>query len=155
MFSLAIHKIKCANAFSERMWDAYALQKHPAFNSIVFTYINVIDSWGPEVLYPVKRKHLSFGWKKQQKNPQMYHGMKSLNAPAMFSRGHIVSPLSLLTYVRLTELLKMVSFHYHFGKKNCIVDFYFIHRYIIIKYRSCSIMGKIYQLFGELWPFLT
>ena len=35
------------------------------------------------------------------------------------------------------------------------LDSYFIHRYIIIKYRSSSIMGKIHQLLSELWPLIS
>ena len=36
-----------------------------------------------------------------------------------------------------------------------VLDSYFIHRYIIIKYRSSSIMGKIHQLLSELWPLIS
>ena len=36
-----------------------------------------------------------------------------------------------------------------------VLDSYFIHRYIIIKYRSSSIMDKIHQLLSELWPFVN
>ena len=35
-----------------------------------------------------------------------------------------------------------------------VLDSYFIHRYIIIKYRSSSIMDKIHQLLSELWPLI-
>ena len=35
-----------------------------------------------------------------------------------------------------------------------VLDSYFIHRYIIIKYRSSSIMDKIHRLLSELWPFV-
>ena len=35
------------------------------------------------------------------------------------------------------------------------LDSYFIHRYIIIKYRSSSIRGKIHQLLSELWPLIS
>ena len=34
-----------------------------------------------------------------------------------------------------------------------VLNSYFIHRYIIIKYRSSSMFGKIRQLLWELWPF--
>ena len=34
-------------------------------------------------------------------------------------------------------------------------DSYFIHRYIIIKHRSNSIMDKIHQLLLELWPLIS
>ena len=36
-----------------------------------------------------------------------------------------------------------------------VLDSYFIHRYVIIKYRSSSITDKIHQLFLELWPFVN
>ena len=35
-----------------------------------------------------------------------------------------------------------------------VLDSYFIHRYIIIKYRSSSIIDKIHQLLSELWPLI-
>ena len=35
-----------------------------------------------------------------------------------------------------------------------VLDSYFIHRYIIIKYRSSLIMDKIHQLSSELWPLI-
>ena len=36
-----------------------------------------------------------------------------------------------------------------------VLNSYFIHRYIIIKYRSRSMLGKIRRLVLELWPFTT
>ena len=36
-----------------------------------------------------------------------------------------------------------------------VLDSYFIHRYVIIKYRSSSITDKIHQLLLELWPFVN
>ena len=36
-----------------------------------------------------------------------------------------------------------------------VLDSYFIHRYVIIKYRSSSIMDKIHLLLVELWPFVN
>ena len=36
-----------------------------------------------------------------------------------------------------------------------VLDSYFIHRYIIIKYRSSLIMDKIHQLLSELWPLIS
>ena len=36
-----------------------------------------------------------------------------------------------------------------------VLDSYFIHRYIIIKYRSSSIYGKISQLFESYGPFFN
>ena len=35
-----------------------------------------------------------------------------------------------------------------------VLDSYFIHRYVIINYRSSLIMDKI-QLLLELWPFVN
>ena len=36
-----------------------------------------------------------------------------------------------------------------------VLDSYFIHRYVIIKYRSSLIRDKIHQLLLELWPFVN
>ena len=36
-----------------------------------------------------------------------------------------------------------------------VLDSYFIHRYVITKYRSSLIMDKIHQLLLELWPFVN
>ena len=36
-----------------------------------------------------------------------------------------------------------------------ILDSYLIHRHIIIKYKSSSIMDKIDQLLSELWPLIS
>ena len=36
-----------------------------------------------------------------------------------------------------------------------VLDSYFIHRYVIMKYRSSLIMDKIHQLLLELWPFVN
>ena len=36
-----------------------------------------------------------------------------------------------------------------------VLDSYFIHRYIIIKYRSSLIKDKINQLLSELWPLIS
>ena len=35
------------------------------------------------------------------------------------------------------------------------MDSYFIHRYIIIEYRSSLITDKINQLLSELWPLIS
>ena len=40
-------------------------------------------------------------------------------------------------------------------EKISVLDSYFIHKHIIIKYRSSSIKGKIHQLFLELRPFIN
>ena len=67
----------------------------------------------------------------------------------MEQRGHIVSPLSVLTvHIYKKKWFLLLSF-----KKISVLDSYFIHQYIIIKYRSSSILGKIHQLLQELWPF--
>ena len=36
-----------------------------------------------------------------------------------------------------------------------VLDSYFIHRYLIIKYRSSSIKGEINQVLCKLWPFFN
>ena len=36
-----------------------------------------------------------------------------------------------------------------------VLDSYFIHRYVIIKYRSSSITDKIHRFLLELWPFVN
>ena len=46
--------------------------------------------------------------------------------------------------------LRAISFEY-VG----VLDSYFIHRYVIIKYRSSSITDKIHRLLLELWPFVN
>ena len=71
--------------------------------------------------------------------------------PFIMGGGHIASPLSVHTYVPYVR--KMVSGRYLFENIG-VLDSYFIHRYIIIKYRSSSIMDKIHQLFSELWPLI-
>ena len=40
-------------------------------------------------------------------------------------------------------------------EKMSVLDLYFIHGYIIIKYRLNLILSKIHQLFLELWPFFN
>ena len=45
---------------------------------------------------------------------------------------------------------RAISFAY-----NGELDLYFIHIYIIIKYRSSSITDKIHQLLSELWPLIS
>ena len=72
----------------------------------------------------------------------------------MEAGGHIASPLSVRAYIRTyvpsgtyEKGFWAISFEY-IGA----LDSYFIHRYIIIKYRSSSIMDKIHRLLLELWP---
>ena len=75
--------------------------------------------------------------------------------------GHIASPLSVRTYVRTYVHTYVLSCKYENGFQAIsfenigVLDSYFIHRYIIIKYRSSSIMDKIHQLLSELWPLIS
>ena len=46
--------------------------------------------------------------------------------------------------------IRVISFRY-----SDVLDSYFIHSYIIIKYRSCLIMGKIHGLLSELLPLIS
>ena len=75
-------------------------------------------------------------------------------APAIYNgEGHIASPLSVLPFVRPVRTkngFQVISFE-NIG----VLDSYFIHRYIIIKYRSSSIMDKIHRLLSELWPLTS
>ena len=79
-------------------------------------------------------------------------------APAIYNGGHIASPLSVRPYVirvmaldlRMKNGFRAISFEYI-----DVLDSYFIYRYIIIKYRSSSIMGKIHQLLSELLPLTS
>ena len=71
--------------------------------------------------------------------------------------GQIASPLSVCpsvcTYVhpvRTKNGFRAISFEY-IG----VLDSYFIHRYISIKYRSSSIADKIRRLLSELWPLIS
>ena len=52
--------------------------------------------------------------------------------------------------LRMKNGFRAISFEY-VG----VLDSYFIHRYVIIKYRSSSIMNKIHLLLLELWPFVN
>ena len=71
-------------------------------------------------------------------------------APAIYNGGHIASPLSVHPYVRTSRTpcpvrtkngFRAISFEY-IG----VLDSYFIHRYISIKYRSSSIKDTIHRL---------
>ena len=66
--------------------------------------------------------------------------------PPFIMGGHIASPLSVRTKNGFWE----ISFEY-IG----VLDSYFIHRYIIIKYRSSLITDKIHLLLSELWPLIS
>ena len=52
--------------------------------------------------------------------------------------------------LRMINGFRAISFEYSY-----VLDSYFIHGYIIIKYRSSSITGKIHQLSSELWPLIS
>ena len=52
--------------------------------------------------------------------------------------------------VRTKNGFRAISFEYI-----CVLDSYFIYRYIIIKYRSSSITDKIHRLLSELWPLIS
>ena len=52
--------------------------------------------------------------------------------------------------LRMQNGFRAISFEYI-----DVLDSYFIHRYIIIKYRSSSSMGKIHLLLSELWPLIS
>ena len=51
--------------------------------------------------------------------------------------------------LRMQNGFRAISFEYSY-----VLDSYFIHRYITIKYRSSSITGKFQQLSSELWPLI-
>ena len=75
--------------------------------------------------------------------------------PFIMGGGHIASPLSVRMSrtscpVRTKNSFRAISFG-NIG----VLDSYFIHRYIIIKYRSSLIMDKIHQLSSELWPLIS
>ena len=72
--------------------------------------------------------------------------------PFIMVGGHIASPLSVRTYVRPVRTKN--GFRAISSENMGVLDSYFIHRYIIIKYRSSSIMDKIHQLLSELWPLI-
>ena len=82
--------------------------------------------------------------------------------PFIMGGGHIASPLSVCLYVRpYVHPYVCTSRTYENGFRAIsfeiigVLDSYFIHRYIIIKYRSSSIMDKIHQLLSELWPLIS
>ena len=77
--------------------------------------------------------------------------------PPFVMGGHIASPLSVRTYIRMyvhpvrtKNGFRAISLEY-IG----VLDSYFIHRYIIIKYRSSLITDKIHRLLSELWPLIS
>ena len=51
--------------------------------------------------------------------------------------------------LRMKNGFRAISFEYSY-----VLDSYFIQWYIIIKYRSSSITGKIHQLSSQLWPLI-
>ena len=72
--------------------------------------------------------------------------------PFLMGGGHTASPLSVRTScpVRTKNGFRAISFEY-IG----VLDSYFIHRYIIIKYRSNSSTDKFHRLLSELWPLIS
>ena len=52
--------------------------------------------------------------------------------------------------LRMKKGFRAISFEY-----SNVLNSYFIHMYVIIKYRSSSIKGKIHQLLSELWPLIS
>ena len=97
----------------------------------------------------------------RDKIPLSILGIFTLNvfyAPAIYNGGggHIASPLSVRPYVRtyVRPVRTKNGFRAISFENIHVLDSYFIHRYIIIKYRSSSIMEKIHQLLSELWPLI-
>ena len=66
--------------------------------------------------------------------------------------GHIVSPLSVRTYVPYVHNIGFRSLCF---ERINLLDSYVIHKYIIIKYRSSSNLCKIHPLLWELWPLFN
>ena len=50
----------------------------------------------------------------------------------------------------MKNVFQAISFEY-----SDVLDSYFMHRHIIIKYRSSLITNKIHQLLSELWPLIS
>ena len=57
--------------------------------------------------------------------------------------------------VMALDLLMKIGFRAISFEYSDVLDSYFIHRYIIIKYRSSTITGKIHPLLSELWPLIS
>ena len=83
-------------------------------------------------------------------------------APVIYNEGggHISSPLSVRPYVRTyIRTSRPVSTKNGFRAISFedigVLDSDFIHRYIIIKYRSSLITDKIHRLLSELWPLIS
>ena len=79
--------------------------------------------------------------------------------PPPFIMGGGYSITLVRTYIRGTYILTSRTYENGFRAISFenigVLDSYFIHRYIIIKYRSSSIMDKIHQLLSELWPLIS
>ena len=69
--------------------------------------------------------------------------------------GHIASPLSVRLYVPSRTVHTKNGFRVISLEYIGVLDSYFIHRYIIIKYRSSSFTDKIHRLLSELWPMIS
>ena len=85
-------------------------------------------------------------WIKRKTNCCFYY------APAIFNGG-AYSITAVRTYVH--PVCNTFGFCAISFERIGVLDWNFIHRYIIIKCRSSLILGKICQLFWELWPFST
>ena len=97
------------------------------FRAISFEYIGELDSYFIHRYIIIKHRSGSI----MDKNPPIIIRVMALD-------------------LRMKNGFRVISFEYI-----DLLDSYFIHRYIIIKYRSSSIMGKIYQLLSELWPLIS
>ena len=88
-------------------------------------------------------------------SPFLFVACLCFYAPAIYNGGggHIASPLSVRTYVR--PVRTKVGFRTISFEDIGVLDSYFIHRYIIIKYRSSSFTGKIHRLLSELWLLIS
>ena len=72
--------------------------------------------------------------------------------PSFIMGGGAYSITLVRTYVPYVQkiVFRAISFEYII-----VLDSYFIHRYINIKYWSSSITDKIHQLLSELWPLIS
>ena len=66
--------------------------------------------------------------------------------------GHTASPLTVCLYV--TYVCTKTGFRAISFETIGILDYYFIHRYMIRKYRSSLIKDEISRLLTELWPMI-
>ena len=57
--------------------------------------------------------------------------------------------------VMALDLYMKNGFQAIYFENSNVLDSYFIHRYVFIKYRSSSITDKIRRLLLEFWPFVN